>query len=139
MSKRASRKRRAKKPEIIEPADRSPAWWRIDPETRREVWPAIVWLILASAAAFGPGLGGGLLNWDDNRFIQDNELIRTISLSSVGEILAAPHFEAYQPLHLLSYLPDYQLFHLWAPGYKIHSFLLWSLDLVLLLLLQCPR
>ncbi len=35
-------------------------------------------LIVAVAATVGlaPGLAGELLNWDDNRFVQHNELIR---------------------------------------------------------------
>lgn len=101
----------------------------------RELWPAAAFLLVVTAASLGPGLGGELLNWDDDRFVRSNELIRRVSFESLGEIFSAPHFEAYQPLHLVSYFPDYRLFGLWAPGYKLHNLVLWCVALALLLLL----
>jgi len=101
----------------------------------RQLWPAVAFVVVTTAAALGPGLGGELLNWDDDRFIRDNELIRRIDLSTLGAIFSEPRFEAYQPLHLVSYLPDYQAFRLWAPGYKMHTFVLWCVALALMLLL----
>jgi tetratricopeptide (TPR) repeat protein len=80
-------------------------------------------------------LGGELLTWDDDRFIESNEMIRSPSLENVELIFGQPHFEAYHPLHLLSYMIDYQLFGLWAPGYKLHNLVLYLACLVLLWLL----
>lgn len=79
-----------------------------------------------------PGLGGELLNWDDDRFVERNVQIRALSADNLGAIFGGPHFEAYHPLHLLSYTLDYQLFGLWAPGYKLHNLCLYLLCLALL-------
>jgi len=89
-------------------------------------------LVAVTTAAMAPGLGGELLNWDDNRFVRDNPLIQGLSLSNVRAIFAGPHQEAYHPLHLLSYVIDHALFGLWAPGYKILNLLLYLLALLLL-------
>jgi len=85
-----------------------------------------------TAAAMAPGLGGQLLNWDDDRFVEDNPIVHGLSLSNVKAIFAKPHQEAYHPLHLLSYTVDHALYGLWAPGYKIHNLLLYLLSLLLL-------
>lgn len=114
------------------PADRAPAGreWRW--------WAAAAAVAVLAAAAMGPGLGGELLNWDDDRFVRDDELIRGFDLANAGRIFAAPHFEAYHPLHLLSYMLDYELWGLWAPGYKLLNFALYGLCLGLLFVL-CRR
>jgi tetratricopeptide (TPR) repeat protein len=106
-----------------------PAWRR---------WAAAAAVVALAAAAMGPGLGGELLNWDDDRFVRDDDLIRGFDLANVGRIFAAPHFEAYHPLHLLSYMLDYELWGLWAPGYKLLNFALYGLCLGLLFVL-CRR
>lgn len=79
-----------------------------------------------------PGLTGELLNWDDDRFIAQNELIRSFSFDSLRQVFAEPHFEAYHPLHLVSYMIDGELWYRWAPGYKLHNLLLYLLCLGLL-------
>lgn len=83
-------------------------------------------------AVFAPGLGGELLNWDDNRFVRDNPLVHGVSAAHLRAIVSGPHQEAYHPLHLLSYTLDHALYGLWAPGYKIHNLLLYLLALLLL-------
>ncbi len=95
-------------------------------------------IIVTGAGAMAPGLGGELLNWDDDRFVERNVQIRELSADNLRAIFGGPHFEAYHPLHLLSYTLDYQLFGLWAPGYKLHNLGLYLLCLALLfrLLLQ---
>jgi tetratricopeptide (TPR) repeat protein len=91
--------------------------------------------VALAAVALGPGLSGELLNWDDDRFVRDDELTRGFDLEAAGRIFAGPHFEAYHPLHLLSYMLDFELWGLWAPGYKLLNFALYGLCLALLYLL----
>ena len=61
--------------------------------------------VLAVALHFG-ALGQGFVNWDDNRFITANPLFSAGGWSYVRAALTQIQFEAYHPLHLLSYLPD---------------------------------
>ena len=135
MGKRGPRKKKTHRPDKARSEKSERSRVREQNGFLTEVWPAVAFLVLAAAVALAPGLGGELLNWDDDRFVRDNELIRDMDVESLVTIFSRPHFEAYQPLHLLSLQVDYQLFGLWAPGYKLHSFLLWALCLVLLLLL----
>ncbi len=104
------------------PASRPPA---------RSVLLALGAAVLITAA-LAPGLTGELLNWDDNRFVEQNPIVHGLSWDNLRAIFARPHQQAYHPLHLLSYCIDYELYGLWAPGYKIHNLLLYLLGLLLL-------
>ena len=64
-------------------------------------------IIVTGTGAMAPGLGGELLNWDDDRFVERNIQIRDLSVDNLRTIFGGPNFEAYHPLHLLSYTLDY--------------------------------
>ncbi|MCC6751379.1 MAG: hypothetical protein IT371_27240 [Deltaproteobacteria bacterium] len=89
-------------------------------------------VLLLGLAPFLPAVGGEFLNWDDDRFVVENPLVRGASLAHLKAIFGAPHFEAYHPLHLASYLVDHRLFGDWAPGYRLHNLLLYLVCLELL-------
>jgi hypothetical protein len=79
---------------------------------------------LVAIAGVGPhvvAIDGEFLNWDDDRFIRGNPLfsgpVREYVLAAFDRI----QFDAYHPLHLLSYLPDRLLWPTWAPGFHILS------------------
>jgi tetratricopeptide (TPR) repeat protein len=103
------------------------------PPRRVSVVAAAV-VAVAAVVAMAPGLSGELLNWDDDRFVAQNELVHGFDAARVRALFAAPRFEAYHPLHLVSYMADFELFGLWAPGYKLHNLALYLLCLVLLFL-----
>ena len=69
---------------------------------------ALPWMVAGAAAAtFARALPFGLqASWDDDRFIVDNPLVHEVSFTNLNAILAGPHFQAYHPLHLLSYWLD---------------------------------
>lgn len=130
--KRSPRKSRPKDPKPTEPRPKEPTLKASLKATHGRTLVAALAVFIAAGVAMGPGLSGELLNWDDDRFIQNNELIRGFSSSAINQIFAEPHFEAYHPLHLLSYMFDFELYGLWAPGYKLHNFALYLLCLVLM-------
>ncbi|MBX3250589.1 MAG: tetratricopeptide repeat protein [Myxococcales bacterium] len=73
----------------------------------RAGWRGDVLVALAALATFSAGLRGGFVrSWDDGRFLLEFEPIRSISWAHFVEIVRQPHFEAYHPLHLLSYWID---------------------------------
>jgi hypothetical protein len=45
-------------------------------------------------------------SWDDGRFIIDNPDVRNVSLAAFGRAFSTVQFEAFHPLHLLSYWLD---------------------------------
>ena len=62
---------------------------------------------LATVATFARAVPYPLqLTWDDARFISDNPDVHEISARSLVSIFGGPHFQAYHPLHLLSYWLD---------------------------------
>jgi hypothetical protein len=73
-----------------------------------------------------------LTNWDDDRFITYNPLFEAGGWTYVRSTFTQVQFEAYQPLHLLSYLPDRMLWPNWPPGFHLLNLALFVTDLALL-------
>ena len=103
-----------------------PVWKRLG------TWPVpeIVGLAALVLAAAWPALGGDMLSWDDLRYVAQNEHIR--SFSAVPYVFTHVLFEAYHPLHLVSYMVDHALWGLWPTGYHVHNVVLFAAGLVLL-------
>lgn len=69
---------------------------------------AIVTVLVAGT--FGRGLGTPIQrSWDDGRFIVDNPLVHEPSWDALFSVFTQAHFEAFHPLHLLSYWLDVPL------------------------------
>jgi hypothetical protein len=87
---------------------------------------------LFAAALHLAALGHGFLNWDDNRFITANVLYADGGWAYVRAALTQVQFDAYHPLHLLSYLPDRWLWRRSSAGFHAVSLALFALDVWLL-------
>lgn len=85
---------------------------------RRDL-PWIAALLVAVAAVYAPLYGAGFTNWDDDRFVTANPLFQTGGWTYVTAAWDRVQFEAYHPLHLLSYLPDR---YLWPNAAGFHTF-----------------
>jgi tetratricopeptide (TPR) repeat protein len=96
-------------------------------------------LSLLTLATFARGVPYPLQgSWDDGRFIVDNRDVHEVSWRSLQSIFGAPHFQAYHPLHLLSYWLDVPWVGANAVVLHATSLLLWlvAANLVLLALMQ---
>jgi protein O-mannosyl-transferase len=80
-------------------------------------------------------IGQGFVNWDDNRFITANPLFSAGGWSYVRAALTQIQFDAYHPLHLLSYLPDRWLWPQSPAGFHAVGLALLAIDVYLLFLL----
>jgi tetratricopeptide (TPR) repeat protein len=71
-------------------------------------WGAALTVVaLAAVATFARGLSGGLLeSWDDDRFVLNFDAIRAINFENLAAIWSEAHFQAWHPLHLMSYWLD---------------------------------
>ena len=67
---------------------------------------AVAGIFAAVLVAYFPTLSAGFTNWDDDRFITNNPLFHGPVGAYVIAALTRVQFQAYHPLHLLSYLPD---------------------------------
>lgn len=64
-------------------------------------------IVLAAVATFARAVPYPLqLDWDDRRFLVDDPDVHDVSLRSFVNIVTQVRFEAYHPLHLLSYWLD---------------------------------
>jgi protein O-mannosyl-transferase len=86
---------------------------------------AVVWIYRALA-------GAALTNWDDDRFLTYNPLFQAGGWTYIRAAFTQLQFEAYQPLHLISYLPDHYLWPDWPPGFHLLNLGLFATDLVLI-------
>lgn len=73
------------------------------------------------------------LSWDDGRFIADNPDVQEVSWRSLRSIFGAPHFQAYHPLHLLSYWLDVPWAGADGPALHAVNLALWVIAANLLL------
>lgn len=111
-----ARKSQAKAAASAEPTTRSAAPAIADTPT---TWIDRGLLALVIVATFARGLFTPLQrSWDDGRFIIDSPLAHTVSWDNFVAIVGARHFEAYHPLHLLSYWLDVPWFG--ASPFVIH-------------------
>jgi hypothetical protein len=92
-------------------------------------------VVVAAAVTVIPGLDGEFLNWDDDRFVVDNPHVSGLSAENLAWAFGGVRFEAYQPLHMVSYMVDGSLWPQRPVLYRVHSLALYLLSLVLLLLL----
>jgi len=91
-------------------------------------------IIAVVGAVYSRGLSGGLLlGWDDDRFIVDSGTANDVSLGSLASMFTAQHFEAYHPLHLLSYWLDVPWFGHGGPAIHVVSLVLWIAALLVLM------
>ncbi len=70
--------------------------------------------------------------WDDNTYITGNELIKSLSFSSLKLIYSSFFFTEYYPVNLLSYAIDYHFWGLNPLGYHITNVFLHSLNAILI-------
>jgi tetratricopeptide (TPR) repeat protein len=103
----------------------------------REVYARFA-IVLAACITFARALPYALQrSWDDGRFIIDNPDVQHVSWASLVSIFTRVRFEAYHPLHLLSYWLDVPWFG--PDPFALHcvSLALWAVALVLVY--ECMR
>ncbi len=100
----------------------------------RSRWAPFAVLTIAAAivTAYFPVLGAGFTNWDDDRFFTGNPLFTGPVGKYVWAALTRVQFQAYHPLHLLSYLPDRIFWPQHPAGFHVLNLALFIIALSLL-------
>ena len=81
-------------------------------------------LIALVLAVFHDGTSHQFTNWDDEQYIVNNPLIRGLSLERVWAAFTSFNVYNYNPLHLVSYMVDYEIWGLKAGGFFLTNLIL---------------
>jgi protein O-mannosyl-transferase len=78
-------------------------------------------ILVITFIVYGVSLSNGFVNWDDDKYIQNNPLITSIDLKALFSKYVMGN---YHPLTMLGYAIEYQFFGLNAAGYHVINLLL---------------
>lgn len=102
-----------------------------NPAAAERRWLDDLLLVLATALSFAVSLGQPLMRtWDDDRFILGFDAAHAYTWDNFVSMWNAPHFQAYHPLHLLSYWIDVPWVGPNGPAIHAVSIALWCLVLL---------
>ena len=87
-------------------------------------WLPYLLLGFVTVAAFASAAGNQFTNWDDPAYITEYRLIRGLSWDRVVAAFSNFHVENYNPLHIVSYMVDYELWGLEPRGYVLANVVL---------------
>ena len=88
--------------------------------------------LILTFVIYTSSLDNEFLNWDDDRYITGNEIIKELNAESIMKFFSEPYFVMYMPFTLLSYSIDYAIGELNPLVYHIHTLLLHLLNTLML-------
>jgi tetratricopeptide (TPR) repeat protein len=103
------------------------------PKTRVTELAICAGIVLVTFISFSGILGNGFTNWDDDRYVTGNLLIRSLSVHGILRIFS-PHtlvLASYQPITIFSYALNYAAGQGTPRGYILADLLLHLLNTVL--------
>jgi tetratricopeptide (TPR) repeat protein len=101
-------------------------------KTVERVLPTAI-IVISALLVYARTVGFDFITtWDDNRYVYENPLIRSLTWANVKAIFSTSILGTYGPLHLLSYMLDHAIWGLNPAGYHLHNILLHALNGVLL-------
>jgi tetratricopeptide (TPR) repeat protein len=104
---------------------------RVQTAPKGNIYLGISLVLLLTFILYRSGLQNGFVNWDDDKYIIDNPLIRSLDL---GALFSGYVMGNYHPLTMLVYAIEYQLFGTDPTGYHTVNMLLHLLNTFLVFL-----
>src|SRR3989338_8137107 len=92
-----------------------------------------LFLLLACLIIFYPSLHYQFIGLDDNELVVRNPDIKILSIDRLFELVRRPYITLFVPLTMLTYVADYQVWHLDPFGYKFTNLLLHFLNSILVM------
>jgi hypothetical protein len=93
-------------------------------------------LTISTFAVFWSALGHDfLINWDDRQYILENPAIRGLTFDHLKSVFTTFYIGNYAPLHLISYMLDYEIWGLRASGFIFTNILIHTFNGLLFFLL----
>lgn len=94
--------------------------------------PLLILLILCvTLISFLPSLKNGFTNWDDDKLLTENTVVRSLSWQNTKTIFTSFSHELYHPLVLLSYSLEYHFFKLDPRAYHATNLFLHLVNCIL--------
>ena len=93
---------------------------------------SLIALVIITFFCFSGALKNELTNWDDQQYIIDNPLVKSLSGENIIEIFSNNIMGNYHPLAVLSFAIDYNLFQLNPKGFHATSILIHLLNVILI-------
>lgn len=91
---------------------------------RSHLTPLLI-LLAATLSVYAQILGHEFqVNWDDSVYVMTNAGVRGFSWENVKGAFSGSFYGNYAPLHLISYMLDYELWGMWPGGYLLCNLLL---------------
>jgi len=88
-------------------------------------------ILLLSIIVFSSSVNNGLLNWDDDRYLLDNEVIKELSSENINTIFSTFYFGNYHPITTLSFAIEHSLFGFNPKPYHVLNLILHLFNIVL--------
>ena len=105
-------------------------------KTELPLWAWFAALGILTFAVFSNTLSHGFLeNWDDPFYISNNAYIQGFSWANLKAVFTKEFVGNYAPLHLLSYMIDYEIWELNHRGYHLTNVLLHVMNTILVFIL----
>jgi len=99
-------------------------------------WLPLLLLAVSSISVYLPALGHDfLINWDDLQYVTDNPTVQGFSAQHLKEAFTTLYLGNYSPLHIISYMFDFQIWGMRASGFILTNILLHTANGVLVYLL----
>jgi protein O-mannosyl-transferase len=106
----------------------------IRPKSFPDLLPFI--LAIASLAVFSPALRHSfLINWDDSQYVVGNSLVHGLTLENIKGAFTTNFVGNYAPIHVISYMFDYEIWGLRASGFIFINILFHAANGILFYLL----
>ena len=95
----------------------------------------ILLLVLITYLCFSNAFSNGFTNWDDNKYITNNLLIKSLSFDNIRNMFSTYVVGNYHPFAILSLAIDYHFYKLDPSGFHTTSILIHVLNVVLVFFL----
>lgn len=92
---------------------------------------AVIFLLVIPFLIFSGLRTFDFVNWDDDIYVYNNPLIRSLSPETIGQWFMRPQVKLFVPLPMLSYALDYQSYGMDAGGYHLTNLVFHLLNILL--------
>lgn len=101
-------------------------------QNKKLILISIALICILTFSAFYPSLKNDFVNWDDDKYVVNNPAIKSIFIQNIKNIFSSIYLANYQPVTMLSYMLDYQIFKLNPAGYHAVNLLFHIVNSILI-------